>query len=507
VNAPLVWLVGAGPGDPGLITRRGLELIRSCEVLLYDRLVDPRLVAEASEAAERIFVGKRGGGPSRPQAEIDALIVDRAREGRRVVRLKGGDPFVFGRGADEAQALAAAGIAFEIVPGVTSAVAVPAYAGIPVTHSGASSSFAVVTAHESAARPEAAERWADVARGAGTLVLLMGVAGLEDTMKRVVDAGRDPAEPAAVVERGTTADQRTLVATAGTIAEAARAAGIESPAITIVGNVVRLRDALSWFETRPLFGRRVVVTRPHGPSTRLREALESAGAEVIEMPLIAIEPLDSHDHLDDALVQVRDGAFEWIAFSSSNAVDAVIDRAHAQRIDLGGVRTGAVGPRTAQTLRERGLEPSLVPERSTGEALAEALGAGPGRVLVPVPAERRSRVADELEGRGREVVRVPVYRTVPLEPDDALRTVIESNGYDALVFASGSAAEAFVSAFGAPQGLVPDADPQGSPKVIAIGPTTAGGLAGHGIRVDAVASEQTADGVVDAISKLLGHRS
>ena len=276
-KAPQVFLVGAGPGDPGLITRRGLELLRSCDAVLYDRLVDPRLLDEAPAEAERVFVGKQPGGTSMPQAAIDRLVVQHATEGKRVVRLKGGDPFVFGRGADEAQALGAAGIAFEVVPGVTSAIAVPGYAGIPLTHSGVSSSFAVLTAHASADRPGAAERWEAMARGAETLVLMMGVSALGDTMDRLIEAGRDREEPAAIIERGTTPDQRTVVGSVGTIAELATAAGIEPPAVTVVGKVVTLRDAVAWFESRPLFGLRVVVTRPRDQAHELSDALVQPG--------------------------------------------------------------------------------------------------------------------------------------------------------------------------------------------------------------------------------------
>ena len=499
-EATNVFLVGAGPGDPGLITVRGLELIRTADVVLHDRLVDPRLVDEAPAEAERVFVGKTPGGPSMPQAKIDALIVERARTGRRVVRLKGGDPFVFGRGADEAQALVAAGIAFEIVPGVTSAIAVPAYAGIPVTHSGASSSFAVVTAHESAPRPEAGERWIDVVRGAGTLVLLMGVSGLEDTVQRVIAAGRDPDEPAAVIERGTTRSQRTVVAPLSGIGDAARSAGVESPAITVVGPVVRLRDALSWFESKPLFGRRVVVTRPSADTDELRDGLQALGAEVESMPLIAVLSLDRTDELDSLL---GEDVFEWVGFSSHNAVFAVVGRLRALDLSLNS-KVAAVGPKTAAALEASGIAVDLMAQDASGAGLAEAMGAGPGTVLVPTSAGRSSRAADELQQAGWEVARAPAYRTVAMKPSERHRALVESGDVDALLFASGSAVEAFVDSFPDIRKLGLAADQNEGPRVVAVGPSTAATLEGRGIRVDRVAEEPTSHGLTHAILDLLG---
>jgi uroporphyrinogen III methyltransferase/synthase len=321
-----VFLVGAGPGDPGLITRRGLEILQSCDVVLYDRLVSSALLDEAPQRARKIFVGKKPGEASMPQARIDALIVEHAREGKSVVRLKGGDPFVFGRGADEAQALVAAGITFEIVPGVTSATAVPAYAGIPVTHSGVSSSFTVLTAQESADRPESWSRWRELATGAQTLVLLMGVSGLRDTAAKLIEAGRPPSEPAAVIQWGTTWGQRTIVGELAFIADLVEQSGIQPPAITVVGNVVRLRAAIEWFESRPLFARRIVVTRPRAQASKLGRMLRQEGAEVIHYPAIEIVDPPSWDEVDHAVEKLAGGHYTWVAFSSPNGVERFFDR-------------------------------------------------------------------------------------------------------------------------------------------------------------------------------------
>ncbi len=500
---PNAFLVGAGPGDPGLMTRRGLELLHSCDVVLYDRLVHPGLLDEAPAEAERVFVGKQPGRPSMPQAEIDALVVQHARAGKRVVRLKGGDPFVFGRGADEAQALAAAGIAFEIVPGVSSATAVPAYAGIPVTHSGLSSSFAVLTGHASSERPGAAKRWQELARAADTLVLLMGVAALEDTTARLIEAGRDPGEAAAVIERGTTTDQRTVVGTLETIAAVARDASIEPPAITVVGSVVSLRDALVWYELRPLFGKRVVVTRPRSSAAELVARLEELGAEALCVPTIAIEDPPSWDDLDGALDRLEKGEFAWAIFASANAVDKVFERLAASGRDaraLAGARIAAVGPATEGALARRGLRADLVPATHTLEALMPDLGPASGRVFFPRPATAPPDAAEALATAGWDVVAPDAYRTSPKMRIASVAAQEVSNGrFDVLTLASGSAAGAFVEVFGKPEELGLAGGGGSERFCVCIGPATAGAARRLGFRVDSVAAEHTAEGLVQAI--------
>lgn len=492
-----VFLVGAGPGDPGLITRRGLELVRSCDVLLYDRLVAAELVAEAPPDAERSFVGKTPGATQMPQAAIDALIVSKAREGKKVVRLKGGDPFVFGRGADEGQALAAAGIPFEVVPGVSAAVAAPAYAGIPVTHGGVASSFAVVTGHEAAPAPGSDDRLAAIARGADTLVLLMGSASFADIAARLIEAGRAPTEPVAFVERGTMPDQRTVVATLATGGEVARTQGIRAPVTIVVGPVVRLRDALSWFEARPLVGRRVVVTRPAEQSAGLVRALSEAGAEVLQHPTIEVVEPPSFEDLDASIQRLVDGAYQWALFASTNAVDRFFARLE-MRFDtraFGRTRVAAVGPATARRLEERGIRPDLVPEVFTGVATAQMLGSGEGAVLIPRAADAPDDVVAALQSSGWVVDHPTTYVTLELTPGESLR----GGSYDAIAFASPSAVGGFARSMGRVQG-------DREYKVVCIGPSTARRCEELGVGVDAVADPHTSRGLVEAVVRALGPR-
>lgn len=489
-----VYLVGAGPGDPGLITRRGLQLLRACEVLLYDRLVAPALLAEAPEEAERIFVGKTPGSASPPQASIDALIVNHARAGRRVVRLKGGDPFVFGRGADEGQALAAAGIPFEIVPGVSAAVAVPAYAGVPVTHGGIASSFAVVTAQASGSRPEADERFQALARGADTLVMLMGVAALEDTVRRLRSAGRADDEPVALIERGTTPEQRTIVATLATAVEVARREEIESPTTIVVGEVVRLRAALGWFESRPLFGQRVVVTRPVGRARSLTDGLAALGAEVIHAPTVATAPLTEWDQLDAALVRLERGDYEWVVFTSATAVDHLFDYLSVTRDAraFGRTKVAAVGPATQRRLRAFGLRADLIPPVYTGVATAAEIGPGSGRVLLPRSAAGLPDVVEEFTRLGWSIDEVAVYRALAAEPDPAVVAALRAGAFDIVTFASPSSVDGFVEAVGSEAVT-------GAHLIATIGPSTSLRAREVGLRVDVEAEPHTAEGMLAAL--------
>jgi len=321
----VVFLVGAGPGDPGLITLKGLEALRAADVVVYDALANPRLLREARPDAEMIGVGKRGGCHTMKQEEINALLVAKGLEGKRVCRLKGGDPFVFGRGGEEALALVDAGVAFEVVPGVTSGIAAPAYAGIPVTHRDATSSLAFITGHEDPTKQASALAWDKLATGIGTLVVYMGVKNLPHIVERLTSNGRSPATPAAVVQWGTVARQRTVLGTLADIVH--RAAGMEAPAILVVGEVAALRDKLQWFETRPLFGRRIVVTRSRAQASDLAEQLEALGAEVIEMPAITIEPPADWAPLDTAIAALA--TFDWVVFTSVNGVDGFFARLDA----------------------------------------------------------------------------------------------------------------------------------------------------------------------------------
>ncbi len=479
-----VYLVGAGPGDPGLLTRRGEQLLRAADVVVYDRLVSPALLALAPDSAERIDVGKAPGRAAMRQDEVNAVLVACGRAGKAVVRLKGGDPFVFGRGGEEAGALATAGIPFEVVPGVTSAIAAPAYAGIPVTHRGVSTHFTVVTGHEDPAKDGPDTDWDALARAGGTLVILMGAGRLAEITKALIAGGRDADTPVAAVRWGTLTRQRTTRATLATIADL----GVEPPSAIVVGDVARLD--FRWFEGAPLFGRTIVVTRAREQASGLRTRLEQLGAEVVELPAITIAPVEF------ALPDLTQ--YQWLVVTSANGVDAFFTRglAHKGRDAraLASVRVAAIGPRTADALRRRGIEPDLVPEHFVAESLVEQFPAGAGRVLLARAEVARDVLPDGLAAKGYEVEVVPVYRTVTATPDaSALARVRE--GVDAITFTSSSTVSNFVEAVGA------FPDPQ--PLVVSIGPVTSDTARARGLRVDAEAEQHTIDGLVTVLLEAL----
>jgi uroporphyrinogen III methyltransferase/synthase len=360
----IVHLVGAGPGDPGLLTVRAVELIAAADVILYDRLIPPEALSHARPDAEIVYVGKQGEGPQVPQDDTHRLLLEHARAGRRVVRLKGGDPFVFGRGGEEALVLREAGIPFEVVPGVTAGIAVPAYAGIPVTHRDVASGVAFVTGHEDPAKPESAIDWAALAAFPGTLVFYMGVRTLPRIAERLVAEGRPPSQPVAVVERGTLSGQRTVVATLADVEARAREEGIRAPAITVVGEVVAMREQLAWLEHRPLHGRTVAVMRARAQASALAARLRSLGATVIEAPAIRIEPLDDETRTAAA------GA-DYLLFTSASSVRFFAEAAGNGALD--GPRLASIGPATSAALRERGAEPHLEADPHTPDGLVAAL--------------------------------------------------------------------------------------------------------------------------------------
>jgi len=482
-----VYLVGAGPGDPGLLTVRGDELLRRADVVIYDRLSVATFLDLAPPAAERISVGKAPGqGPS--QEEVNALLVDHGRRhpDGTVVRLKGGDPFVFARGGEEAAALQAAGVAFEVVPGITSAVAVPAYAGIPVTLRHSSTSFTVITGHEDPAAGDGTVDWEAAARLGGTIVVLMGVARIGRIVERLVAGGLDPDTPAAAVTWGTRPEQRTIRATLGTIADRP----VASPAVYVIGRVAA--ENLTWFEGRPLFGRRIVVTRSRAQASQLSSRLRELGAEPIEVPAIAIEdPADGGAALQAALDRLADGAYDWLVLTSPNGVA----RAFARIPDVRRVRAGVavIGPGTADALARHRVVPDLVPDRYIAEALLDAFPAGPGRVLLARAAVARDVLPDGLRAAGWQVDVVEAYRTVAAAPDaDALH---RASAADAITFTSSSTVERYVELAGLDR----------LPRVVAcIGPVTAATARRLGIAVDVVANEHTIDGLARALVDHLG---
>lgn len=497
-----VSLVGAGPGDPGLITLAAVETLAQAEVVVYDRLVNPQLVELAPAAAERVFVGKSPKGHTMSQDEINALLVARGREGRRVVRLKGGDPFVFGRGGEEGEALHAADVPFEVIPGITSAIAAPAYAGIPVTHRGLAASVAFVTGHEDPTKAERDVDWEKLATAVDTLVLLMGVGQLPQIIERLIAAGRDAATPAALIEWGTLPRQRTVVATLGDIVAKAAEAGIGSPAVAVVGDVVRMREALRWFDKRPLFGQRVLVTRTREQASELSRALAAAGAEPVELPTIAITPRFDANSLERATDALRDGAYDWLVFTSANAVEICFDFMWGRSLDTRSVRASvaAIGPGTAEALRHRGIAVDVTPDQDqyTAEGLLAALNEvdlRDRRVLVPRAEGAREALLDGLIDRGATVDEVTLYVAAPPQDSDpeSLRR-LRAGEIDVATFASSSSVRNLVALLG------DDLEPLRSCRIAAIGPVTAATVEELlGRPPDVVALEHTIAGLVSTL--------
>jgi uroporphyrinogen III methyltransferase/synthase len=475
-----VHLVGAGPGDPGLLTRRGAELLARADVVVIDRLVDPALLELAPPGAERIDVGKGPGREGPGQEEINDLLVERGRKGGVVVRLKGGDPFVLARGGEEAEALAAADVPFEVVPGVTSAVAAPAYAGVPLTHRGLATSFTVVAGRTGGEGPD----WEALARAGGTLVVLMGVATRATIASRLVAGGLDPTTPVAAVRWGTWPDQRTWRTTLAGLGDAP----VESPAVLVIGAVAGLD--LRWFEDRPLLGRRVVVTRAREQAGPLVEGLRRLGAVPVEVPVVdVVDPADGGTALARAAAGL--GAFDWLVLTSANGVDRLLPLLRDSRA-FGSCRVACVGPATAAALARWHVRADLVPDEAVGEALVDAFPTPPddraGRVLLAQAADARPVVADGLRAAGWGVEVVEAYRTVPVTPAPAV--VEAAAAADAVTFTASSTVRAYHDVAGR------DAVP---PAVVCIGPVTAGTARDAGLDVTAVADPHTVDGLLDAL--------
>jgi uroporphyrinogen III methyltransferase / synthase len=489
--AGTVYLVGAGPGDPGLVTRRALELVQTADAIVYDRLIPSGLVSEARAEAELHYVGKEPGQPSMEQEAINALLVELAQDGKDVVRLKGGDPFVFGRGGEEAQTLAAAGITFEIVPAVTAGIAAPAYAGIPVTHRDEASAVAFVTGHEDPAKPESAIDWHALARFPGTLVFYMGVKQLPEISKRLIEAGRAADMPAAVVERGTLPGQRTVVATLGDIAERVATEGVKPPAITVVGPVAKLAGEIGWLGRRPLNGKTVAVTRARAQASGLARQLARLGADVIEAPAIRIQPRPVTDEVAQAAREI--GSFALVCVTSPNGAGLLLDAVEAVGGDarsLAGVEVAAIGPGTAGELTARGITPDVVAQVSTAEGLLDALAdmdvAGE-RVLVARASEARDALPDGLRERGADVVVVSLYDTVAEELVEHQLAALDRADY--VTFTSSSTVRFFMDALNGRE--LPERT-----RVISIGPITSATARELGVEVHAEAAHHDIDGLV-----------
>ncbi len=491
----IVYLVGAGPGDPGLMTRRSLELIAGADAILYDRLIPANALEGARPGCDLRYVGKEPGNAAMAQEDIDALLVELGSQGLNVVRLKGGDPFVFGRGGEEAEALAKAGVAFEVVPGVTSGVAAPAYAGMPVTHRDAASAVAFVTGHEDPAKSHSALDWDALAAFPGTLVLYMGMKNLPLISERLVSAGRPPAEPAAVIQRGTMPGQRTVTATLADIAERVAEAGLRPPAITVIGPAAALHDRLAWLERRPLHGRRVAVTRARAQASGLAARLHTLGAEVVEAPAIRIEPRPVEGEVEQMAAEI--GAYALVILTSPNGATLLMDALAAVGHDaraLAGATVAAIGPGTAREFERHGIRADVVPPRSVAESLVEALAGVPvegRRVLVARAAEARDVLPAALRERGAEVDVVALYDTVAEPLDDA--QLEDLAGADYVTFTSSSTVRFLLDAVGSPDGLPADG------RLVSIGPVTSATAREHGLTVHVEAERHDIDGLVEAL--------
>ena len=491
-----VSLVGAGPGDPGLITAKGLALLQAADVVVHDRLIDERLLEHARTDALLINAGKRRGGHLLSQDEINAALVEHGAAGKRVVRLKGGDPFVFGRGGEEALALAAASVPFEVVPGVTSAIAAAAYAGIPVTQRKVAANFAVVTGSEDPSRASSGVDWDAMAR-VDTLVVLMGVETLPSVVGALTGAGKPPDTPVCVVEWGTTPRQKTVSGDLSNVVERVRDAGLQPPAVTIVGQVAAMREQLRWFDTSPLFGKRVLVTRTRQQASALSLLLAEHGAAPVELPVIAVEPLDSAATLGRALDDIA--AYGWLVFTSANGVGLFFERLAARGLDaraLGAVRVAVIGPGTARALRGHGISADYMPESYVAEALSEGLApmlSAGERVLLPRAEGGRTVLVEGLQRAGATVDEVLLYRAAPGEDVAERARAVFAEGVDAVTFASSSTVRGLVDALGGDVARV------NACAVACIGPVTAETARELGVRVDAVGEEYTIPGMVAAL--------
>ncbi|MFW5874733.1 MAG: uroporphyrinogen-III C-methyltransferase [bacterium] len=497
-----VFLLGAGPGDPGLITEKAASCIAEADVVVYDYLASKQLLKYARADAELIYVGKKGGDHTLSQEKINALLVEKAKSGNKVARLKGGDPFIFGRGGEEIEELAGAGIEFEVVPGVTSAVAAPAYAGIPLTHRQFASCVTFITGHEDPKKTDSMINWEALAQTGGTLVFLMGVKNLPNIVKRLKAAGMRPGTPAALIRWGTTPSQQTVSGTLETICENVENARIKPPCIIVIGDVVNLREKMKWFEKKPLFGRRIVVTRARSQASSLVKRLSELGADVVETPVIEIRPVKNMQPLDEAVKNIS--GYDWLVFTSVNGADMFFQRLRANKLDtraLGGIKTAAIGPATADKMRENGLNADIVPESYRAESVAEAfesLDMSGRKVLLPRAEGARPVLPEELSKMGAHVDEIISYRAVQAEAGKAeLLENLRAGTIDMVTFTSSSTVRNFMA-------LLPESEANqllSGVALAAIGPVSAETASEMGLKTDITAEEYTIDGLVKAVTQ------
>ncbi|MGA2226444.1 MAG: uroporphyrinogen-III C-methyltransferase [Syntrophobacteraceae bacterium] len=503
-----VYLVGAGPGDPGLLTLRGKQVLERAEVVIFDYLANEELLKFAPPWAERIYVGKKGGDHTLGQDDINALLVEKGRE-NIVVRLKGGDPFIFGRGGEEAQALVENDISFEAVPGISAAAAVPAYAGIPLSHRDFTSTIAFITGHERADKGEHESKiaWDKISTGVGTLVFFMGVKNLPEICRKLVEYGRPAETPVAVIRWGTTPMQQTVTGTLSDIVARVKEAGLQPPAMIVVGEVVKCREELNWFERRPLFGRKIMITRAREQASDFKAELEELGAKCIEFPTIAVCPPPSWDPLDTAINNISQ--YDWAIFTSVNGVKFFVERllsAGKDARDLKGIRLAAIGPKTAEALESFTLRPDLVPSEYRAEAILEALSqhsVREKRFLMPRAMVAREILPEKLREWGAQVDVVPAYMTVLPEHDvEKIRMLLSNCEIDCLTFTSSSTVSNFFA-------LISNEDLQHCADrmaVACIGPITAQTAEKFGLKTSIMPSQYTIRGLVDSIVSFFEHK-
>lgn len=503
VNYGKVYLVGAGPGDPGLITVKGLKQLKRADVIIYDRLIDNSLLEEVPPETERIYVGKGRGCHTMEQKEINLLMVSKAREGKTVIRLKGGDPFVLGRGGEEAEVLAANNIPFEVVPGVSSVYAVPAYAGIPVTHRRLASSFTVITGHEDPGKGKTSIAWDKISQSSDTLIFLMGMENLTHIVTQLMHNGKPATTPVAIITQGTGPKQRTLVGTLKDIVNQAKKENFAPPAVIVIGEVVKLRQQLRWFDNLPLFGKSVLVTRAEHQASELGRLLLERGAMPVLMPTIRICKPRTWRELDKAITNIRN--YGWIIFTSLNAVEMFWKRLRYMNLDsrwLGDMKVGAIGPATAKALAERGIYADYVPEKYTSQGFLEGIkhhNIAGCRILLPRADIASNELSDGLSRLGAKVHQVTAYRTVTSIRDTAPgKSMLLSGEIDVITFTSASTVNSLLAILGREWEAVKQA------KIASIGPTTAAALARKGLQADIVATEHTIPGLVAAMERYFG---
>jgi uroporphyrinogen III methyltransferase/synthase len=498
-----VWLVGAGPGDPGLITVRGLEVLEQAEVVLHDGLAHPALL-ELCPSSDQRDVGERFGQSSPNQSEITAQLIELARAGKRVVRLKGGDPFLFARGSEEATGLARANVPFEVVPGLSAPVGTAAYAGISLTHHDLSSSVTIVTGSDKAGREQSPGAWKKLATATDTICVLMGMPRIEEITQALVDGGRSPDSPAAVIQWGARPEQRVVSATLGSIAGEARAVGAKNPAVIVIGDVVRLREELRWYDNRPLFGKRILVPRPIAQAKVTAGAIRERAADPVVFPVIELcDPPDT-EPLERAAREL--GSYDWVLFTSANGVDrffATLSRLGRDARAFAAANIGVIGPKTAKSLERYGLRADLVAEEYIGEGLARAIRerGGARRVLIPRALVARDTLPAMLREEGAEVDVVPAYETRPIDAERAAELVrrFEDGGIDVAIFTSSSTVSSLCSLLGERA-----AELLARVTVGSIGPVTSKTAEKLGVRVDVTATEYTVAGLLDALERHFG---